>query len=60
MASSRYLTMPRPVSQPLLSSWKNTTMPYAVHHVRERTSEVRSTSRSVPIANSTAIVAAAV
>jgi len=60
MASSLYRTMPRPVSQPLVSSWKNTTMPYAVHQVRERTSAVRRTRRSTRIATSTAMAAATV
>jgi len=60
MASGLYRTIPRPVSQPLVSSWKTMTMPYAVHQVRERTRAVRRISRSARIAISTAMVAARV
>jgi len=60
MASPLYRTMPRPVSQPLVSSWKTTTMPYAVHQVRERSRAVRRMNKSAATAISTAMLDAAV
>src|SRR5450631_956753 len=60
IASPLYRTMPRPVSQPLVTSWNARTMPYAVHQVRVRTSAVRRMNTSARRATSTATAAAAV
>ena len=45
---------PRPVSQPLVSSWKNSTMAYATQKDARVTSRVRSRTTSSSTANGTA------
>jgi len=51
--------MPRPVSQPLVTSWKSRTRPYAAHHVAERSNLVRRAT-SMTTATTSAAPAAAV
>ena len=46
MAAGSYVTMSRPVRMPLVTSWKNTTIAYAVQNNRLESSRVRSTNRS--------------
>ena len=52
--------MSRPVSQPLVSSWKTTTIAYAVQNTRRVTTRVRSTTRSSSTAAATPTTARAV
>jgi hypothetical protein len=60
IASGSYVTIRRPVSQPLVSSWKPTTIPYAAHHCRVASSLVRRTQRSRTVAAAIPRTAAAV
>jgi hypothetical protein len=52
--------MRRPVSQPLVRSWKTTMMPYAAHQVAEVVSRVCAAQRSSATAASAAKTAIAV
>jgi hypothetical protein len=52
--------MSRPVSQPFVSSWKTTTIAYAVQNARRVTTLVRSTTRSSISAPATPRTASAV
>jgi hypothetical protein len=49
--------MSKPVRIPLVTSWKNTTIAYAVQYVRRRISQVRSTTVSTSSAPATPISA---
>ena len=46
IAAGSYRTMSKPVRMPLVSSWKNSTIPYAIQYVRRRISQVRSSTVS--------------
>lgn len=52
--------MSRPVSQPLVSSWKKTTIAYETQNPRRVTSRVRSTATSSANAAATPTTASAV
>jgi hypothetical protein len=54
------MTMSRPVSQPLVSSWKKTTIAYDVQNDRRVTTRVRSSTRSTTSATRTPPTASAV
>ena len=46
MTSGSYVTISRPVRIPLVTSWKNTMIAYAVQNARRASSRVRRTNRS--------------